>query len=61
MHKPAFGVLGYICDILNVKVSPRLVEGSTQVEEADTAVAKAQVLVLSIPTVLMMHKYCIWS
>ena len=59
LHK--LTVLEYFCDILNVKVSPRLVEGSTQVEEADTAVAKAQVLVLSMHTVLMMHKYCIWS
>ena len=36
--------LEYFCDILNAQVSPRLVEGSTQVEEADTAVAKAKVL-----------------
>ena len=30
----------------HVQVSPRLAEGSTQVEEADTAIAKAQVLVV---------------
>ena len=32
--------------IAHVQVSPRLAEGSTQVEEADTAIAKAQVLVV---------------
>ena len=37
-------VLKYFLNSFYFQVSPRLVEGSTQVEEADTAVAKAKVL-----------------
>ena len=52
-------------DILDVQVSPRQVEGSTQVEEADTAVAKAQVVLsylLKVPEVRYCYEtYCLNS